>query len=142
MNKGGALLRLVVSLSAIFISISLLVMHSNSFSTANVKNETALSITPETIALIAITYTNGNKFEIRNNTSQTIVVDSVELMSETKNDLINVNVPFSLTPGTSKEINITADPKELTDKIIEVKTHWNGGSATVKSTIPNLQGKK
>ena len=135
-------MRLIVSLSAILISVSVLVMHSNSFSTAKVKNEITLSITPETNALIAITYTNGKKFEIRNNTSQTVVVDSVELISETKNDIINVNVPFSLTAGSGKEFNITADPKELTDKIIEVKTHWNNGSAFVKSTIPNLQEQK
>ncbi|WP_172373353.1 hypothetical protein [Sporosarcina jiandibaonis] len=135
-------MRLIVSLSVIFIFMSLLVVHSTSFSTTKVKNEATLSVTTESNALIAISYTNGKKFEIRNNTNRTIVVENVELMSETKNDIINVNVPFSLTPGSSRELNITADPKELTGKVIEVKTHWNGGSAIVKSTIPNLQENK
>ena len=59
-------------------------MYTDSFTTAAVKNSATLSITSEESALIAIDYTEDQKFQVSNNTDETIKVTSIKLISDPK----------------------------------------------------------
>ena len=134
-------MRLFVSLSALLISATLLVVYSNSFTTAEVKNETTLRISAEGNALIAITYEKAEKLTIKNNTDKTITIKSVSIINDSNHKITTQGKesPVSLNSTGSQVYNITGKPSELPGKVIVVKADWNGGSAEVKSTIPNLQ---
>lgn len=114
-------------------------MYSNSFTTAGVKNGATLSITSEESALIAINYSKEKKLQVSNNTDKTIKVTSIKLVSDPKHKIIDANVPFSLPSGHSREFAIANNKNGLSGKIIALKVQWNGGTAEIKSTIPELE---
>ena len=130
-------MKLFFSLSALFISIILMVNYTNSSTTAAVKNETTLSVTLEESALIAINYTDDKNVQLINNTDKSIVIKSIKLVSDQKHKVINTHFPFSLPPGHSQEFTI-ANNKDLSGKVLTVSVQWNGGTANIKSTIPKL----
>lgn len=136
-------MRLFVSLSVLFITATLLVVYSNSFTTAGVKNEATLSITSEENALIALDYEKGEKLTITNNTEKTITIESVSIISDSNHKITTQGKegPVSLNSSARQVYNITGNPKELAGKVIIVKARWSGGSADIKSTIPNLREK-
>ena len=138
MNFGGNVLRLTFSLTALFISLSFLIFHGNSFTTAEITSEAKLSIVPDDDALIAISYGPGKHFQVTNNTGKTIVIDSIEISDAPKNEIkeLGENGSFSIEPGESKRFNVTADPKELENKIMHLFAYWNGGSTEINSIIP------
>jgi hypothetical protein len=133
-------MRLVFTLSILFLSLSLLLLQSNSFTSAEVKNEAILSIVSEENALIAITYEKGEMLIVTNNTGKTIEIEKVELMGETNQKNINLveNNSPSIQPGGVKEFPITGNLKDLAGRVIQIKSHWYGGSAEIKSIIPEL----
>ncbi|HEY2422229.1 MAG TPA: hypothetical protein VGI04_12465 [Neobacillus sp.] len=134
-------MKITFSLTALFISISLLLFHTNSFTTAEIKNEAALFIAKEDRALIAIRYTKGNKLAVTNNNGTTIEIEKIELMSNADHQMIKVgeNESPSIMPGRVKEFTIPGNPKDLTGKVIQITVHWNGGRAEIKSTIPEIK---
>ena len=78
MRSGGNILRLIFYLTALFISVSFFLLQSNSFTTAEIRNEATLSIVSEENALIAITYEEGGMFTVTNNTEKsTIEIDGI-----------------------------------------------------------------
>lgn len=132
-------LKLIYSLTALYLTISLLLSHTNSYSTAQIRNEAALSIASEDRALIAITYRAGNKrFAVTNNTGKTVEIEKVEILSDTDHRIIDLgeNNFTAINPGRVNEFTITGDPKSLTGKVIQIIVHWNGGRAEINSTIP------
>ena len=138
MNFGGDGMRLTFSLTALFLSLSFLIFHGNSFSTAEITSEAKLSIVTDNDALIAISYGPGKQFQVINNTGKTIVIDSIEISDAPKNEIkeLGENGSFSIEPGESKRFNVTADPKELENKIMRLFAYWNGGSTEINSIIP------
>ena len=70
MKSGGNVLKRFFSLTALLLSMSFLLFQSNSFTTAEIKNEATLSIVPEEDALIAINYEEGRMFTVTNNTEK------------------------------------------------------------------------
>ena len=62
------------SLSALFIIHVIFTFQSNSFTTAEIKNEATLSIVSEEDALIAIDYGEGRMFTVTNNTEKAIEI--------------------------------------------------------------------
>ena len=138
MNFGGDGMRLTFSLTALFLSLSFLIFHGNSFSTAEITSEAKLSIVTDNDALIAISYGPGKQFQVTNNTGKTIVIDSIEISDAPKNEIkeLGENGSFSIEPGESKRFNVTADPKELENKIMRLFAYWNGGSTEINSIIP------
>ncbi|MCL6572507.1 MAG: hypothetical protein K6T88_12625 [Bacillus sp. (in: Bacteria)] len=132
------------SLFILFISLSLLLLPSNSFTTATIRNETTLSIVAEDHALIAITYLNNNMLTLTNNTGNTIGIDRIEVINKTGHELIpeKENDSHYVQPGGVKQFTITGDPKNLTGLVIQIKTHWKGGRADIKSTIPAFDEEK
>ena len=138
-KAGGDVMKLFFSLSALFISVTLMLIYTNSFTTAAVKNEATLSITSEESALIAINYTKDNNFRLSNNTDKNIIVKNIKLVSDPKHNVINVDTPIFLPSGHSQEFSIVNSTKDLSGKVMTVSVHWNGGTANIKSTIPTLE---
>lgn len=141
MDSGGNILRLTIFLSALFLSIIYFLFQSNSFSTAEIRSEIAISIVPENIALIAITYGEGKQFTITNNTGKTIILDSVGLNVDSKNGIIELDNKgnYTLEPDEFKSFNITGKPQDLQGNLIKIKAHWDGGSTEIKSKIPEIK---
>ncbi|WP_164667895.1 hypothetical protein [Virgibacillus doumboii] len=132
-------MKVILSLAAVFASLSFLLLHTSSFTTAKVKNEANLSIVSEESALIAINYTKGKRFTVTNNTVKTIHIDRVSVLNGSDQRAINLGKDSSaIKPGGVQEFNITGDPKKLSGKVLRIDTYWNGGSAEIKSTIPDL----
>jgi hypothetical protein len=137
MNSGGNVLKLFFTLTALFLLISMLLFQTDSFTQAEITSEAILSIVSEDNALIAIIYGKGKMFAVTNNAGKTVEIESVELIGDSKNSIIEVKGKgTSLQPGGNKEFNITADPKKLPGKVIQLIVRWEGGSAEIKSTIP------
>lgn len=116
----------------------MMVIHTNSFTTAAVKNEATLSIGSEESALIAINYTENKNIQLSNNTDKSIVVKTIKLVSNPKQKVINADLPISLPPGQNQKFSIVNDKKDLSEKVLTVSVHWNGGTADIKSTMPKL----
>ena len=132
-------MKLFFSLSALFISVTLMLIYTNSSTTAAVKNEATLSVTSEESALIAINYTDDKNVQLSNNTDKSIVVKSIKLVSDPTHKVINANFPFSLPSGHSQEFTIANNKKDPSGKLMTVSVHWNGGTAEIKSTMPKLE---
>lgn len=141
MNSGGSKLRLTISLTTLFLSISFLLFQSNSFTTAEIRSDIALSIVPENIALLAIAYGEGKQFTITNNTGQTIVLNSVGLIVESINVIkeLDNKSDYTLEPGEVKRFNMIGKPQDLNGNLIRIIAHWNGGRTEIKSKIPELK---
>jgi hypothetical protein len=139
----GKNLKLIYSLFVIFVSISFLFIQTNSFTKAEISNDAVLSIADEEHALIAITYGKGKKFEVKNNSENTIEIVSISLLDSLAHNIHEVGEPDSylVQPDRVKEFNITGDPKGVIGKTIKINFRWNGGSAEIKSTIPDITGK-
>lgn len=120
-------------------SLTMLIIYSNSFTTATVNNEATFSIISEESALIAINYTESNNFQVSNNTNENIVVQAIELVSDPKRIIFDANFPFSLPPGNNQELTIANNKKDLSGKVLTVSVHWKEGAASIKSTIPTLE---
>lgn len=135
---GGILLKLIFSLTVLLISTSLLLLHTNSFTTAKVKNTAELSIAPEDHALIAISYGVGKKFFITNNTGRIIEIEKVGLVSRPNQVVVDKDEFGSsfIPSGEVKKFTIIGNPKGLIGNQIQIKVRWNGGSADINSTIP------
>jgi hypothetical protein len=135
-------LKLIYPLLVIFLSISFLFIQTNSFTKSEVSNDAVLSIADEKHALIAVTYEKGKKFEVKNNTENTIEIVSINILDSLAHNIHEIGEPDSylVQPGRVKEFNITGDPKGLTGETIKINFRWNGGSAEIKSTIPDLIG--
>ncbi len=129
MNSGGDILKLFFSLLAILLTSSLLLLFSNSFTNAEIKNDATLSIVPEDSALIAIIDWEGRTFSIKNNTEETVEIAGIELSSDSDMDI---------EAGEIGDFTLVGDAEELSGKVIEIIAHWNGGSAEIKSTIPEF----
>ncbi|WP_438315322.1 hypothetical protein [Sporosarcina sp. FA9] len=123
------------SLSALLLAITFLLFNSNSFTTAEIKNEATLSVVSEENALIAIEYEEGGIFTVTNNTEKTIEIESVQLTSGSGNDIINTDYA-SINPGGSSQFTIIGDPEPLYGTTIQLMASWNGGSAEIQSMIP------
>jgi hypothetical protein len=134
--------KLALTLTVVSLSFSFLLFHTNSFTVAEIKNETKLSVVSEEEALIAITYTQGKQFTVTNNTDKTIELTNVELVGGSDQEIIPLGNKgeIYINPGGVHAFNITGDPKDLTGKVLIIKAYWNGGSAEIKTTIPNLHG--
>lgn len=130
----------IISLLLIFSSIPLLLIQSNSFTTAVIKNEAELSIVAEENALIGISYGKNNWLAVTNNSANPIEIESIELLDHSiqkihkKDEMDSNHIP----PGKAKEFTITGDPRELIGENIKINCRWDGGSAQIKSTIPEL----
>ncbi|MEH7252629.1 hypothetical protein V7111_10935 [Neobacillus niacini] len=135
-------MKLIYFLFVIFVSISFLFIQTNSFTKAEISNDVLLAIANEENALIAISYGKGKKFEVKNNTENSIEIVSINLLDSLAHNIHEVGEPDSylVQPGRVKEFNITGDPKGLTGKTIKINFRWNGGSAEIKSTIPDITG--
>ena len=132
-------MRLFFSLLALLISVTMMVIYTNSFTTAAIKNEATLSISSEESALIAINYTENKNIQLSNNTDKSIVVKNINLVSDPKHKVINASFPFSLPSGHSQEFIIANYKRDLSGNVMTVSVHWNGGTADIKSTIPKLE---
>ena len=78
------------------------------------------------------------QFQVTNNARKTIVIDSIEINNAPKNKIkeLGNNSTFLKKTGESKRFNVTADPKELENKIMHLFAYWNGGSTEINSIIP------
>ncbi|WP_210471553.1 hypothetical protein [Sporosarcina sp. 6E9] len=131
-----------ISLTALLLFISLFLYHGTSFSNAEIKNDAILSIVSEENALIAITYGEGGNFFVTNNTAKAIDVRNIEVVNENDQAVISVvkNDPTTIVPGKSQNFILAGDPNSLTGKVIQFTARWNGGNATINTTIPELIG--
>ncbi|WP_342433242.1 hypothetical protein [Neobacillus sp. FSL H8-0543] len=131
-------MKLILSLFVIISSISLLLIHTNSFSTAEIRNEAELSIVSEEKALIAISYQKSNMITLTNNTGNTLEIESIEILNHfaEKINLAEEMDTFPILPGGVKDITITGDLKDAAWEMVQIKVRWNGGRAEIKSTIP------
>ncbi|MBO1913650.1 hypothetical protein J4G37_53640, partial [Microvirga sp. 3-52] len=50
------------------------------------------------------------------------------------------NDPTTIVPGKSQNFILAGDPNSLTGKVIQFTARWNGGNATINTTIPELIG--
>ncbi|WP_066315635.1 hypothetical protein [Bacillus sp. FJAT-29814] len=133
-------MKLIFSLLVISLSISLLLIQSHSFTTAEISSEAILTVVPEENALIAITYGKNKRLVVTNNTGNTIEIESIEWLGSPNYRIIEVgkNDANFIMPGTIKEFTLTGDPKQLSGGVIKINVRWNGGSAELTSTIPEL----
>lgn len=132
-------MRLFFSLSALFISLTMIIIYTNSFTTAAVNNEATFSIVSEENALIAINYTESKNLQLSNNTDKSIVVKSIDLVSDPKHKFINANLPISLPPGSNQQFTIANNKKDLSGEVLTVLVHWSGGTANIKSIMPKME---
>ncbi|MFZ3577026.1 hypothetical protein [Virgibacillus sp. DJP39] len=134
-------MKFMISLTMLFITATISLLHTTSFTTAEVKNNTKLSVVSEENALVAITYTNSKQFVVTNNTSSTIKIERIEVSGEFDHEIVDLGKKGShfISPGAVQPFNITGDPNKLTGKVIQVTTNWNNGSAVIKSTIPDIK---
>ncbi|MDX1699376.1 MAG: hypothetical protein R3250_02100 [Melioribacteraceae bacterium] len=131
-------MKLFFSLTVLFLSISLLLFQTNSFTKAEITSEARLSVVSEENSLIAVTYGVGKQFTITNNTRHTVEIEEVWLNGDSDNRIIEIRGKGnSVKSGGNKEFNITDDPNELPGKVIQLIVRWEGGNAVIKSTIPD-----
>ncbi|QCJ44344.1 hypothetical protein FAY30_21905 [Bacillus sp. S3] len=131
-------MKIVVSFVAIFIALSFLLSHTNSYSTAQIQNKATLAIDSEERALIAISYGQEGQISITNHTGKRVEIDGIELMGNPPITIINFEKTNSIiiNPGEKKNLNSMNDFSEIAGEMIQINVHWNGGSAKIKSTIP------
>jgi len=130
-------LKLFFSLTVLFLSITLLLFQTNSFTKAEITSEARLSVVSEENSLIAITYGVGKQFTVTNNTGNTIEIVEIWLNGDSDNRIIDIKGKGdSIKSGGNKAFNITDDPKALHGKVIQLIARWEGGNAVIKSTIP------
>jgi hypothetical protein len=130
-------LKLVFSLILISLSISFLLIQTNSFTKAEISNKALLGIVAEENALIGITYGKNNMFTVTNNTGDSIEMESIEILDHPDQKITEADSMGSslLLPGKVGEYTITGNPKELVGETIKLNIRWNGGSAEINSTI-------
>lgn len=130
-------MKLLFSLTILFLSISLLLFQTNSFTKAEITSEARLSVVSEENSLIAISYGVGQQFTVTNNTRHTIEIVEIWLNGDSDNRIIEIKGKGnSIKSGGSKEFNITDDLNGLYGKVIQLIARWEGGNAVIKSTIP------
>ena len=130
-------MKLFFSLTVLFLSITLLLFQTNSFTKAEITSEARLSVVSEENSLIAITYGVGKQFTVTNNTGNTIEIVEIWLNGDSDNRIIDIKGKGdSIKSGGNKAFNITDDPKALHGKVIQLIARWEGGNAVIKSTIP------
>jgi hypothetical protein len=143
LSQEGKYLRWIISLLVIFSSIPLLLIQSNSFTTTVIKNDAELSIAAEENALIGLSYGKANLLAVTNNSANPIEIESIELLNHSVQILQKDETDLKLIPpGKTKEFTITGDPRQLIGGIIKINCRWEGGSAQIKSTIPELIGEE
>jgi len=138
MNSGGDVLKLFFSLSAILLTSSLLLLFSNSFTNAEINNDTTLSVVSEDSALIAVVDWDGRTFSIKNNTEETIEITSIELGRGSGMDITENQVPSIIGPGGLSQVILIGDAEELSGRDIQLVARWSGGNAEIISTIPEF----
>lgn len=118
-------------LSALFISISLLVIQSDSYSTAEIRSDATIRVVPEGEALIAINYDQENrKIMLTNNTDKTVYIESIipsgyfELFQGV------------IGSGETIEFDVIGKSDELNEQNISIKVRWSDGSADIVSVLP------
>lgn len=137
MILGGNLLRLFLTLTALFLSITILLFQTNSFTKTEITSDARLSVVSGEDSLISITYGVGKQFTVTNNTGNTIEIVEIWLNGDSNNRIIEIKGKGdSIKAGGNKAFNFTADPKELRGKVIQLIASWEGGNAVIKSTIP------
>jgi len=130
-------LKLFLSLTVLFLAISLLLFQSNSFTKAEITSNARFSVVSEENGLVAISYAVGKQFIVTNNTGKTIEIVDIKLIGDSNNRIIELKEKGTfLQAGGINKFNITADPKKLKGKVIQLKVRWKGGSAVINSNIP------
>lgn len=130
MKSGGNVLKRFISLTALLLSLSLVLFQSNSFTTAALKNDATLSIVPEENALIAINYGEGRMFAVTNNTANAITIESHGPIHIEGTDSFHI-----MSEGTN-DFTLAGAPEDLIGGSIHIIARWNGGSAEIQSMIP------
>ncbi|WP_391207622.1 hypothetical protein [Psychrobacillus sp. L4] len=124
-------MRSILLLSGLFISISLLVIQSDSYSTAGITSDATISLVPEGEALIAINYDVENrKIMLTNNMEKTVYIES-----------INPSGYFELLQGVigsgeTLEFDVIGKSQDLSEQNISMKVRWSEGSALISSMLP------
>lgn len=133
-------MKLIYSLFVIFSIISIHLIQINSFTKAEISNKAILSISSEENALIAISYRKNNVFEIKNNTGNPIEIESIVNLEHPAQKISQANeaVPNLIPPGKVKEFTIIGGQKEIIGGILKISIRWNGGSAEIRSKIPDV----
>ncbi|WP_423800230.1 hypothetical protein [Neobacillus sp. SAB-20_R2A] len=133
-------MKLIYSLFAIFFMISIHLIQINSFTKAEISNKAILSISSEENALIAISYRKNNVFAIKNNTGNPIEIESIVNLEHTSQKISNANEGFPnlIPPGKVKEFTIIGEQTELIGGILKINIRWDGGSAEIRSKIPDV----
>ncbi|MGB2993668.1 MAG: hypothetical protein WBB47_13630 [Paenisporosarcina sp.] len=130
-------MKLFFSLTILFLAISLLLFQSNSFTKAEITSKARFSVVSEENGLVAISYAVGKQFIVTNNTGKTIEIVDIKLIGDSNNRIIEIKEKGTfLQDGGINKFNITADPKKLKGKVIQLKVRWKGGSAVINSNIP------
>lgn len=128
-------------LSALFISISLLILQSNSFTTAEIRSEATINLVSEENALIAINYGENKMFTVTNNTDKTIEIESIDIKGIEELFEVDEKDSFILS-GESKEFTVSGDSKELAGEMMSIMVRWNEGIAEITSMLPMFKDDK
>lgn len=136
-------MKLFYSLPILFISISLLIFQTNSFTTTEIGSEAILSVVSEENSVIAINYGVGKHFTVTNNTTNTLEIVEIWLCGNSNNRIIELNGKGDfIKSGGKKAFNISGGPQNLHGKGIQLIARWEDGSAVINSTIPEKNKKE
>ncbi|MEH7387278.1 hypothetical protein V7147_17960 [Bacillus sp. JJ1521] len=135
-------MKLIFSFLIVFLSISLLLIQTNSFSRSEISNEAILSIATEENAPISVTYGKDNRFTVINRTESSIKIVSIELLDNPDQAIIEAAEidSYQIRPGGVKEFVIPGNLEDRIGGTIKLNIHWDGGRAEIKSTIPERIG--
>ncbi|WP_432357073.1 hypothetical protein [Sporosarcina sp. UB5] len=120
-----------LGLVALFLSISVLLLQSNSFSTADIRNDLAVSVVEEDQAFIMITEWDGRNFNVVNNTQTTVWVEGMTF-----------NVDGDLTPlryGEIRKFTLIGKASDLSGSQLRITFSWESGRAEITSIIPLIE---
>lgn len=131
-------MKLKLGLAALLLSVSVLLLLSNSFSTAEIRNDVAMSVVGESDALIGIKNWDGRYFSVVNNTETTVVIESMMVMD---GEALGVDGwPSYIGAGEEKTFILIGEATELSkDKEIRISASWESGSAEISTMIPYFE---
>ncbi|WP_308637216.1 hypothetical protein [Paenibacillus silvisoli] len=127
-------------LAALFIILlTFLLVRVYSYSAVQVSSQTSLSITPESQALIAISYGEAKTFTVTNHLDRLVTISGVYLIGEADSPIAasdGTESPYFLQPEASLTFTLTGASQELLGKELQLFASWEGGSTALRSALP------